>query len=435
MKRWIGGALVVGTLVLAGGSQVAAQQQTDDHNQHRRTGDARNAPVPGGGSNLPSQAVEQDEVLGYVGETPITRNAVHRWLDILGPQAHAQFRTPDGRKSLLERYAQELVWLHEAEGAGVGEREEVLRQLEQNRRSLLIRTYLQEVMVGVPTPSESLITAYYEEHKEETRYQTPATVEVRHIQVAEESEGERVMSRLDRGEKFEDLVERLSIDGATKESGGYLGRIQRGGVFGTLGRQVALAESAFVAPVGVPVGPYRSSVGWHVLLVDESIPATAMPLESVRPQLVSTLSRDLQEQFYQSRLADAEASAGLRWNDAAVDTFLYGRKTAGELFREAQTTPTADGRIDNYRLVVDNYPDSEFAPQSLFMIGFIYSEQKNDYDKAEAAFRELQSKYPNSELVDSAQWMLENMRTGEVPDFNPLEGGTLPVVDDNSGDS
>lgn len=369
-----------------------------------------------------AQAQDQTEVLAWIGDRPITRQELEDRLDELAPNARAQFRTPEGRRQLLERMIEEMVWLQAAVDAGIESREEVQKRLEQTRRNLLVRTYLQDLMTGVPTPSDSAIAAYYEEHVDEDRYQTQEAAEVRHIMVATEEEAEEVLERLDKGETFDELARELSMDGASKDNGGNMGRIERQGIYGALGRQIALAESTFLAPVGVPSGPFPSTTAWHVIQVDELVPPTAIPLQNVRPQIVAQLSRDLQESFYEDKLDEAENDVGLRWNEAAVDSFLYGRKTAGELFREAQDAPTADGRLAGYQTVVDHYPNSEFAPQALFMIGFIYSEEKNDYDKAETEFNTLIAKYPDSPLTSSAQWMLENMGSQEVPDFD-FDGG------------
>jgi hypothetical protein len=179
--------------------------------------------------------------------------------------------------------------------------------------------------------------------------------------------------------------------------------------------------------VGKPKGPVESTIAWHVLVVDEKFPSEPLPVERVRPQISSILSRQLQEDFYKQQLASAEEDAGVRRNQAAIDSLLFGSKPAPELFREAQSATTADERLAGYQLVVGRYPESEFAPQALFMIGFIYSEEKKDYDSAEASFRTLLADYPDSELAGSARWMLENMRTETVPEFDPASGDTLPL--------
>jgi TolA-binding protein len=66
---------------------------------------------------------------------------------------------------------------------------------------------------------------------------------------------------------------------------------------------------------------------------------------------------------------------------------------------------------------VDEHPDADVSPQALFMVGFIHSEELKQYEQAEAVFRELLQRYPQSELAESARWMLEHMRSDEAPPF------------------
>jgi peptidyl-prolyl cis-trans isomerase C len=415
-RAFLGSVLAVALLV--GWALLVSAQESDRD---------RRSQVKGGRDYLPSLDTERVDTLAWVGGVPITRQSLEARLDELAPDARTQFKSPEGRKQLLDRMIEEQVWLYEAEQAEVGERPDIQARLEQARRNLLIRTYLQEVMQSMPAPSDSAIQAYFEEHQSEPQYRSREAAVIRHIQVETESEAEEAMSRLERGEDFDQLVERLSTDETTKENGGKLGRIERGGPFGPLGRQTALSESAFAAPVGKPKGPVESTIAWHVLVVDEKFPSEPLPVERVRPQISSILSRQLQEDFYKQQLASAEEDAGVRRNQAAIDSLLFGSKPAPELFREAQSATTADERLAGYQLVVGRYPESEFAPQALFMIGFIYSEEKKDYDSAEASFRTLLADYPDSELAGSARWMLENMRTETVPEFDPASGDTLPL--------
>jgi peptidyl-prolyl cis-trans isomerase C len=418
----VAGALVAGALVAA--ALVAAALAADPRREAK-----------GGRGQLPSLATEPaDSVLVWVAGAPITRAGLEARLEDLAPNARRQFETPEGRRMLLDRLVDEQVWLFAAEKAGVEKRPEVIQAIEQFRRQTLIRTHLGEVMRDVPAPSESALVAYYEAHKDTPEYQTREAIDARHIQLAAESEAKQVLRRLQRGEDWDRLVELRSLDGASKENGGRLGRVEQGAGFGPLGRQAALAESAFAASVGRPVGPVKSSVGWHILRVDAHYPAEPRALEAMRPQIQRQLSNQANETYYRAQLEAARAAAGVRWNEAAVDSFLLGRRSAAELFRAAQDAATSDERIAAYQRVVDEYPDSEFAPQSQFMVGFIYSEEKKDYDRAEAAFRALIERYPGSELSVSAQWMLEHMRSDTVPEFDPAEGTFLPAGSDSAGE-
>jgi TolA-binding protein len=84
---------------------------------------------------------------------------------------------------------------------------------------------------------------------------------------------------------------------------------------------------------------------------------------------------------------------------------LNQKKTAREVFKEAQEAGPAAARIEAYRKLLREYPDSDVAPQAQFMVGFIQSEELKAYDDAEHSFRDLLAHYPKSELTASAQWM------------------------------
>ena len=127
-------------------------------------------------------------VLVRIGKEPITRAMVEQRLDELPEQYRAQYSTPEGRQQLLDRMVEEQVWLNEAHKKGVEARPEVKQQLEQQRRDLLIRTYVNEMMAKNPAPSDSEAMAYYDAHLSD--YRSPATVTLRHIQIKTEAEAQ-----------------------------------------------------------------------------------------------------------------------------------------------------------------------------------------------------------------------------------------------------
>ncbi len=58
---------------------------------------------------------------------------------------------------------------------------------------------------------------------------------------------------------------------------------------------------------------------------------------------------------------------------------------------------------------MNKYPEHKYAPQALFMIGFVYAEEVMDLVQARRVFDELLKKYPDSEVAESAKWMIENL--------------------------
>ena len=358
-----------------------------------------------------------DSVLVRVGSDIITTGQVQRRLEELPEHVRPQFTTPEGRQRLVDRLIEEKVWLTAATKKGVDKRADIRKQIEQARRDLLIRTYINELMADNAPPSDSEATRYYEQHPEEFR--TPATVTISHIQSKTEAESKRVRQWA-KNQDWSKLAKRYSADTLTRERAGTLGPVTREGVFGHLGKQAALAESAFAVGEGKIGGPYRTDRGWHVIRVESVKPDDVRPFDQVRGGIIRQMGSRRSQDFYAAKLAEVKASLGVKVDSAAIQKFVSQKKTARELFNEAQAAGGAAERIEGYRKVLAEHPDSDVAPQAQFMIGFIQSEELRDYDAAEASFKAVLARFPKSELTASAKWMLEHMRSESAPGFMNL---------------
>lgn len=67
-----------------------------------------------------------------------------------------------------------------------------------------------------------------------------------------------------------------------------------------------------------------------------------------------------------------------------------------------------------FYLVFQKYPDSDDAPLGLFMAGFIQANELGDYQRATATYNTFLNKYPDHEMAISAKQELDNM--GLTPD-------------------
>lgn len=361
-----------------------------------------------------------DSVLVRIGKETITTGQVQRRLDELPEHVRPQFTTPEGRQRLVDRMIEEKVWLMSAEKKGVDRRPDVKRQIEQQRRDLLIRTHINEVMAENSAPSDSEARVYYDEHRAD--YRTPASITISHIQLKTESDAKKVKSNTKK-QDWAKLAAKYSADTLTKKQGGLLGPVTHEGVFGQLGRQPALAESAFaLGQAGKIGGPYKTDRGWHVIRVESVTPEGERPFDQVRGGIIRQMSQKRSQDFYNDKYAEAKVALGLRADSVAIQKFVMKKKSARDLFNDAQSAGGAQERIDAYTRVLQEYPDSEVSPQAQFMIGFIQSEELKDYEAADRTFKALLQRYPKSELAASAKWMVEHMRTETAPGFMNLEG-------------
>jgi peptidyl-prolyl cis-trans isomerase C len=362
---------------------------------------------------------DTSQVLVRIGDQAITSEDVRKRLEEIPESARQNFLKPEGRQQLLERMVEERIWLNTALQSGVADRPQVQQQLAQQRRDLLIRTYLSEAMAAQPAPADSEARAYYQAHQSD--YRTPASVSLRHIQAKAEAQARQVLKLARGGQDWAKLVQKYSTDSLTRTQGGALGTVTRDGLFPVLGRQPALAESAFALGAGALGGPFKSDRGWHVLKVDEVRPESVRPFETVRSLILRQLGNQRGQEYYRRLLEEARRKLGTTADSAAIRRFVSQKRDARELFKAAQELGPPAERIAAYRALLEEYPDSDVSPQAQFMIGFIHSEELKEYDAAEKAFRELLQRYPKSELASSARWMVDHMRSEEAPPFDLSE--------------
>lgn len=359
---------------------------------------------------------DSNAVLVRVGKDVITRRTIDRRLQEIPEQYRASYSTAEGRQQLLDRLIEERLWLQDAESHGVEKRPDIQTQLQQQRRDLLIRTWVNEVMASNPAPSEEDVKAYYDSH--EADFRTPATVTLRHILLKKELDAKRVLALAkSKNADWTKLVATWTTDTLTKSNGGSLGTVTREGAFASIGSQPALAESAMALGDGAIGGPYRTDRGYHVVQVERVTPDGVRSLDQVRSFISRQLGQQNQQKHYQEALAKTRSRIGVTPDSAVIRSYVSAKKTAREMFQEAQNAGAPEQRIAAYRGVVEAWPDADVTPQALFMVGFIQSEELQQHDEAEKAFRELLRRYPKSELTASAQWMIDNMRTQDAPDF------------------
>jgi len=155
-----------------------------------------------------------------------------------------------------------------------------------------------EAEVKRPTAAEAAAFAVKESARVEQAYQDgaarfdqPKKVRVRHLlaKVAGTDDApakrkiEALAARVAQGEDFAKLAREASEDDSTKDRGGDLGYVAEGLV------EKPFADAAFALAAGKVSAPVRTSAGWHLVKVDEVVPAKKVPLAEARAVLAPEL--------------------------------------------------------------------------------------------------------------------------------------------------
>jgi len=136
-----------------------------------------------------------------------------------------------------------------------------------------------------------------------------------------------------------------------------------------------------------------------------------MDFAEIRDRIFSKLLDERRRDYFEQAFVDLEAKYKVERFDWAR---TYDDMDAAELMDEAETAATPLVSIQAYEKFVERFPGHEDADKALFMAGFLYSEELNDYSTAKDKFRALLSSYSGSDYAASAAWMMEHMGEEEL---------------------
>jgi tetratricopeptide (TPR) repeat protein len=182
-----------------------------------------------------------------------------------------------------------------------------------------------------------------------------------------------------------------------------------------LGQLPEFTKACFSMEAGEISAPVKTAKGYHIIRVDERGADYLLPLDEAKQDVISRLRMEKRQNVQGTLVAELKT----KYNVVYVTDL--GTLSPEDLFRLASEASNPREKIRYYEQFLQDYPDNERAYEAKFMIGFTYAEDLRNHAEAEKVFREFLEQYSDSDLGDDARWMLENMTSGEHPEFESEE--------------
>lgn len=186
---------------------------------------------------------------------------------------------PEMRDKILRGMMAEKLLYDEAVKQGVEKSDAVAKQIEDLKRKLVIRTFLDAKTTAMITDADvkneydALVSSMKDEKE----------VRARHILLADEAAAKDAKKKLDEGKSFEDVARDFSKDPGSAKQGGDLG-------YFTKDKMVkAFADAAFAMKKGAVSDPVKSDFGWHIIKVEDIRKVTVPTMNEVKEQLRAKL--------------------------------------------------------------------------------------------------------------------------------------------------
>jgi len=214
--------------------------------------------------------------------------------------------TPESRKAIIDQLALQMVVADEAIKKGLDKTPEVAEQIEAMKQSILARAYVQDFIKNNAVTDDMMKSEY-----ERIRATITGTeYKARHILVEKESEARDIIARLRKEPAaFAKLAKERSKDSRSGANGGDLGWFDLSRMVPEFGAAVSKLEKGKFTQE-----PVKTQFGYHVILLEDSKPIEAPPMEEVKPQL----TQQLQQQNLKKQLDALKAGAKIEMVGASA---------------------------------------------------------------------------------------------------------------------
>lgn len=377
------------------------------------------------------QGGREGEVIATVGTQKIYKEDILRRLAEMPPQIRSEFEGNDGRNRLLQGLIDEEAFYLAAVESGLEKNPEVMRQLEDERRRVLIRSYYTREVSPYTTMTEDDLRRFYDENLEDL-YKKPNESIVRWVVTRDIDTGLEARQKLMNGMRWERVLADYCSHEPTRKVQGRLGPIGEGTTLIPLvGTAPELSRTIDTLTIGTFSQVVRSPIGFHVLEVTERIPEGYIPFDKLKDDIRRTFASDFVEEVRVTKVSAIKEKLGVNiltenlseTKEALDEGETSQAEEAQKLFEMAQITSDPRKRIGYYREILNKFPDDAHACEAQFMVGFVYSEELNDFDKAREALAKVKERSDcKEEMVSSAQWLLDNMGK-EPPPFEDPDAG------------
>ncbi|GJM45207.1 MAG: hypothetical protein DHS20C21_20490 [Gemmatimonadota bacterium] len=357
-------------------------------------------------------SAEPSRVLAEIDGARITEADVDARLAELPALARPEYSSPIGKERLLRQIVEEELLYRAATQEKLDREPEVAALLERSRRQLLTQAYLDRMQRQAQDVSDKEARAFYKAHEDE--YRIERTLRVRILNNTDRNTVERAREMAtDESIPFTALCSKFNEKPLLIKAGGLLPNwVRKGKAVAWLGNTPEFHEAVFALKVGELSEVFETIHGFNVAMVEEEREERQRTFEEARPDVVGRIARERSSRGLPELLDELK-------DRYQVKMLAEPSRSAEEMFTAAQLAPTPARKVELFEELVERYPEDEHVLEALFMIGFTRSEELADAEGARVALERVIRDFPESELAQSARWMLSS------------EGVQTPVFEDD----
>lgn len=351
-------------------------------------------------------AKDTSQVVAQVGEITITQADLEQFIDEQPERLKGNYAGPEGERMALKTMIEQSLMVLGAVDRKLYNDQMVARSLVMQRRLTLDRAMRRFGLLKDNKPSEQQMREYFE--KNAGRFTQAGLVRARHIECLNKDDAIRAYQRLmanNTNDTWVKVCEEFSVNQATKKLSGDAGWMNKETAVPYIEAGVAFSNAAFDLPLGVNP-PRQVGDRWQIIDVTNREAGRGSSFEEAKNAVEKEMMPAFQEGIINDYLKSARAKYGVQ---------LKGRFTPGQgmtpqqLFERAMLNTDMQRRVEILQMIADDFPESDKADDALFMAANTALENFADPTFGGRILEDLVQRYPNSEMVGDAKFLLEHL--------------------------
>ncbi len=232
------------------------------------------------------------KVLAKVGTTVITEAEIDATIAALGQRGEA-YKTPDGRKAVLEQLVNKYLFLAEAKKNMYEYDAKFKAELAKIKDEMLANFAIEKAISTVKITDDE-VKKFYDEHKSE--FVGGESVAASHILVDSEENAKEILSAIKSGETTFEEAAKNNSSCPSGQNGGSLGEFTRGQMVPEFDKAV------FEMNEGEISEPVKTQFGYHIIKLDKKNPPKEYAFDEIKVQLANKVLADKQQAAYASKI-------------------------------------------------------------------------------------------------------------------------------------
>lgn len=267
--------------------------------------------------DMGQQSGQKGSALAKVGTASITQADLEREMQNLPDYAQQMFEGEKGREKFLDEIVKKEILYQEALKKGLDKAPDFTKKMEEFKKLTLVSELLEKEIMAKAKASDQEVKEYYDKHREE--FATTSQIKASHILVKTEAEAEKILERLKKGEKFDAVAKKESLDKQSAQNGGDLGYFKRGDMVPEFEKAAAALKAGEISK------PVKTSFGFHIIKVTDKKTGPVIEFEQIKGMISQRLSGERQKEAFDKYLADLRKNYPVEINKEELAKISKGK--------------------------------------------------------------------------------------------------------------